>query len=84
MPRSSTVEPEAVNVTFENSRTFTLVGSEPFERSEPFSKKSFVPFPSRSSISLSVLYTTFLTFPSSVYSVGSVPTLPSDGLSKSP
>ena len=84
VPRSPTVDPDAVKETFEYSRTFTLVGSETFERSDPFSKKSFVPFPSRSSISLSNLYVTLLTLPSDVYSVGSVPTLPSEGSSRSP
>ena len=52
---SSTAPPPPENVTLEYSSTLTLTGSKVLERDEPFSKKYFPPFPSKSSAYREVL-----------------------------
>ena len=77
VPKSPTVVPDELKVTSVNSSTFTLVGSEVLDKVEPFSKKSLVLLPSRSSIPLKSLYETVFTFPSAVTSKGDSPANPS-------
>ena len=50
VPTFPIVAPPPVNVTLEYSMSITLSGSSVLESAVPLSKKSFVAFPSRSSI----------------------------------